>query len=667
MAPKSSATPARATSRIIRQSATPAPVERTTRNKTPLPALDAKQSHAYGAKGKTELRSQVRTKVTDFSQALQENLEAGREDEESEEDEPAAGLATASQRSSSVLPASEARPSPPPPPPLLNRSDPNRSGTALDAGAEYDAGADDREAEERHIAAAPNSLRVFNRTLPRYVPRLVHDTELGWKATFQSTVVAALLLTTLGWISAIVLAKAPLPRPFDLWRQSFEQRLSLGPPGSWETDWYRFQHQMLFSDQLEEGYEVHGMQWFLNANFLRRVEAVERQMKSLNDDMSLQQETLTTLQKMLPSHLAVQEIDGQVVIPEYFWQALSDRLSNGTDAAPLWRAFVSGNHRQMEELHNGWAATALEGIVEKKQIVSQDYFVKAIAENNNVLAGKYQDDFKKLWASTFEHVREVAAEAAGKEVARLSSGTYSHEQLEVLTKANQLHNVYEATRNINRFSPGHGARIDPYLTSPSASMPGNWLQKAIRHYVLPKPNPPITALQRWDEATECWCAAVALSYNHTKAQITIITGTRIFPERLVVEHIPAQGTDNIAAAPRDIEIWAETNSTKEAKRFTKAIEETSPWHFEDGCQNSPGPRFVCIGKGTYDIHMHNHVQTIPMFVDLKQIKLNTDTITVRAKTNWGADWTCFYRLRMIGDRLNKPDGPESCIEAGHET
>ena len=474
----------------------------------------------------------------------------------------------------------------------------------------------------------------------------------------------------LSWVVLLLAfcAFVPVPDSVGVYRDNFYYGLkgAVGispydvPPTELELRWNRFKNAEVFSDKLP-GYNEPELQWQYNLILFARLERLENRMDGLEAAMKLQNESMSYLEEMLPTHISVREIDSQWEIPQHFWEALKEKLAEDSEMSSVWAAYSSQNQRQVDSIFRNSANQEIDRALENARIISRENFIASIKENNDWLVDKYSMDFKRMWEQNFDLVKEVSARIAGEVLAKSPINAYSEKQLQILVKANQIHDAYESITMLNWFSVGLGARIDPYLTSPTQQAPSrSWLQTVYLKTspLITPPNPPITALQRWDEATDCWCAAK--SSNGT-TQITIQLNTMIFPDKLMVEHIPASATLNIAAAPRDLEIWVELESVEEANRIQRIQNENSHTLLDHRPNNPPSSKHILLGMGRYEIHTFLHVQTFKMMLDTKEIGIRTDKITVRTTSNWGADWTCFYRLRMTGDRADLPETLESAF------
>lgn len=261
--------------------------------------------------------------------------------------------------------------------------------------------------------------------------------------------------------------------------------------------------------------------------------------------------------------------------------------------------------------------------------------------------------------------------------------------------------------HVNFLALSTGTLIDPFNTSPSygtrahwAMRPWNWVKSFTPIYAeLRTPQPPRAALSAWEDAGDCWCSPIQ---NGT--QLSVLLGHRIVPESLVVEHIPAGASLDIKAAPREIEVWAQyelstarppieeptPQATGILPRFwalapsggplpplpteppssrdqsigslglsglgslhdllMESIGRSDPKEHPSAYSDDPrlGPNYYRIGKMKYDIHSDEHTQSFPIqtVIDIQGIRVNR--IVFRVASNWGADHTCIYRLRLHG-------------------
>ena len=508
------------------QGATPVRVTRA-RSKTPgaqaqLPALDPKQSHAYGAAGKTQLHSQIRTQSASFAEDFNTTRKASgrgasttlldRDDEDEQHEEPASEkqpspvrqvrrrqttvkqqVFPAIEEENSVETSSERSSSPDPP----EHSISGRNMTDLDSGAEY-AGVTTRLRDEmRRQVREPNSATVFYHTLPRYLREISNDANTSFKM-ISLILLSILLLLSFGFLSGFIVNFVPLPARIAAARDTIATRMKL----AFGFQPYEAPPKVIYDDSF----------W----NFIR-------------ENMPDMAEALSRLDK-LEKHVATVKTETRVIV---------------------------------------------------------------------------------------ESPKETP---------------------------------FDPLRTTNWFAVGQGARIDPYNTSPRAGPKRTWYQSLYCKLspTCSSPNQPITALQKWDEAGDCWCTEPSVQIPIP--QIAIMMPNKIYPDKLVIDHIPPTGTQDIAAAPKDFEIWVDMGSEEQAQHFANLMYETIFRHDDHKCGSKPDDSWICIAQGYYDIHEHDYVQSFSMWPKAKEIGLAVNKVIVRVNSNWGGEHTCIYRLRMTGEK-----------------
>ena len=622
------------------------------KSQTPLPAVVTKQSHAYGAQGKTSLHTQLRRDGGNFAEEFTAATSAaspakkgglrergGRvrrpetivEDGDGEEE---------------AAPAEVAQP-----------ADPARLVTSLGQGQGYQRDSAGGQGPGMvHAVQEPSVWRVSFRAFPRWARLLVLS------ADGRTQVLGPLLLRLFAFccLGMLLYAWVPLPESMDRFR--FQQFWAVGmfwgipgferPPEHATEMWYRARHDVMLGEILPD-HNMPEIQWAVNLNVLERLKDSEVGQQAINSTLGLHGETLAYLKRILPVTVVLED-DGEqrYKIPAAFWEALSQRIAEGGDeVSPLWDSFISSNKKQILELSTDAAEKIVGEAAQNKQLVSREDFAQHLQQHNLDLAEKYTEDYRLLWEQNFETVREVARKTTEEVMREFTTSSLVKQQLNVLKKAVDVQNSYEALRSYNWFTFGEGAIIDPRMTSPTADPEHTgwfskfWDKSGPLSYTQ---NSPATVLFPWTEVTDCWCAAPA---KDGSAQITLYMTEPVHPDRLVVEHIPARGTRRIANAPRTIEIWADVGSAAEVTRFGDLMAQKMPYASQSECTKRPTETHVCIGRQEYDIHNHNHVQQFRVWPEAIKMGLAVHSFTIRIVNNWGGPRTCIYRLRMLGDEV----------------
>ena len=209
-------------------------------------------------------------------------------------------------------------------------------------------------------------------------------------------------------------------------------------------------------------------------------------------------------------------------------------------------------------------------------------------------------------------------------------------------------NAY-AQRNVNHFAPGEGARIDPHYTSPSArvrdaDLVGGWL--SLVHFE--RSNHPNEALSRWEDVGDCWCAVGKIP------QFGVKTSRRIFPKSVIIEHIASSAVESNAAAPREMEVWAQVADPIHRRSLHVQMGGPPPKSPVSTSNYGLDSTFVKIIGFEF---LPNTLPEEPGFrgtefqipVDLELLGVDVNTFVIKAMSNWGSDQgTCFYRVQMWG-------------------
>ncbi|KAL7411860.1 hypothetical protein BDY24DRAFT_123771 [Mrakia frigida] len=156
----------------------------------------------------------------------------------------------------------------------------------------------------------------------------------------------------------------------------------------------------------------------------------------------------------------------------------------------------------------------------------------------------------------------------------------------------------------------------------------------------------------------CW------PFAGSKGQLGILLARKVLVTEITIEHAARAVSFDMDAAPRDVEVWgmvegAENQAKVAAYQARKAEELANlpPGSELDEPVASlpPSPNYILLGSFTYDIDSPNHRQTFAVPEAIKELQVPTGIVVVRIGSNYGADYTCLYRVRVHGDAFVETD------------
>ncbi|KAI2628341.1 hypothetical protein GGS21DRAFT_492662 [Xylaria nigripes] len=393
---------------------------------------------------------------------------------------------------------------------------------------------------------------------------------------------------------------------------------------------------------------------------------------------------IAKLKDVMPDWVWVQRYEnGKIEIPEDFWHALKemnkgDSISDLSD--DLWGAIKSRLHADDfigKKISQAWESWLKQNnhALEKASTgatLTKDEFMKLFKQE----AASSQREIKEELAVLQDRVKKLTQRVSSMQDEAGAGSTVSADEIKEAVDAMVLKAVTNAkldaiaqgrikghandvlANQVNLFALGAGAVIDPALTSlawkaPRAPMDSNKRLSRDGQQV----QPPMAALSPWTQEGECYCAAPdRRGYGQGTNNISVILSRNIIPQHLVVEHILPGATLNPGAMPREIEAWAyieEINLRNELRAFSETRFPDTPREqiLNDG--------FVKIGHFTYENrNSGDGVQVFKMSDELSRMQAVTNHMVVRAINNYGADHTCFYRIKMYGGLIKRPDDPQ---------
>ncbi|TFK68611.1 hypothetical protein BDN72DRAFT_769092, partial [Pluteus cervinus] len=173
-----------------------------------------------------------------------------------------------------------------------------------------------------------------------------------------------------------------------------------------------------------------------------------------------------------------------------------------------------------------------------------------------------------------------------------------------------------------------GARVVDDLTTPTP----------------PDFNSPYVALEGDLRAGRCW------RILQTSAQLGVKLAQQIEVTHLSIDHIPGELVMNLTHAPRDIILWGVTDTMLfPLLQYVEdpiwlSISRRTPALTKDG------QIVVPLAVIQYNISSSDIIQTFPV-PDSIFANGTFSLFIVDILNNWGAEWTCLYRVRIHGKAM----------------
>lgn len=342
-----------------------------------------------------------------------------------------------------------------------------------------------------------------------------------------------------------------------------------------------------------------------------------------------QDSAIEKIKSELPEFIVVRRHpDERLEITDDFWNALLSRVQSESSNT-TWTDFLKSNKQKVDDLDSKLVDVGT--LSARPQILNRDEFIKAMRQHYEFISA---DVDRKITESLKTHEMQMKSLIQAEARRTLMDSI----RLQSLAQSNLIANYELTLKKPNYFSVGMGALIEPSRTSSTFDNGSSSLGSLFRPRIR-RANPPSTALTRWEEFGDCWCAAP----NPMKgfARLGVSLPSHMYPKQVTVEHAPMSmsPTGNIKNAPRNIELWAETDQPIKQHYGLK----------HSKCLDSEelgGLGYACLGSFKYNIHASNHLQTFDLDSELT---VPTSRVIVQVTSNWGAPNTCIYRLRLHGD------------------
>ncbi|KAH0585160.1 hypothetical protein H2248_008417 [Termitomyces sp. 'cryptogamus'] len=210
-----------------------------------------------------------------------------------------------------------------------------------------------------------------------------------------------------------------------------------------------------------------------------------------------------------------------------------------------------------------------------------------------------------------------------------------------------------------------GARIIPSLTSPTFEVKPKTLRGSILSMITGGAGhaigrPPVWALHHELHNGHCWPVA------GQSGQLGVALAAPIYIDEVSIDHVAEEVAFDMRSAPREMELWGLVEGTDNVEKVLRWKEERRRRREEarengEEVEEEPevpstlprAPMYVRVAEFAYDIHAPRNVQTFPVDPELRALGVDFGVVVLMMKSNWGREYTCLYRLRVHGQRIDQ--------------
>ncbi|KZV73047.1 hypothetical protein PENSPDRAFT_324965 [Peniophora sp. CONT] len=204
-----------------------------------------------------------------------------------------------------------------------------------------------------------------------------------------------------------------------------------------------------------------------------------------------------------------------------------------------------------------------------------------------------------------------------------------------------------------------GARVIPSLTSPTLDAPPRGLREALHGLLTgsgaPVGRPPVYALHHDTSAGMCW------PFSGSSGTLGVALARPAFIDAVSVDHLARELAWDVRSAPRGMEVWGLVEGRENLEKvlaweMSRSMACAADPECEEGGDTYPpelprSAKYVRIASFEYDARGGKPVQTFDVDEGVKALGVDFGVVVLRVTGNWGAEYTCLYRVRVHGVML----------------
>ncbi|KAI0650185.1 hypothetical protein C8Q79DRAFT_880448, partial [Trametes meyenii] len=159
--------------------------------------------------------------------------------------------------------------------------------------------------------------------------------------------------------------------------------------------------------------------------------------------------------------------------------------------------------------------------------------------------------------------------------------------------------------------------------------------------------PPDVVLNENLNIGSCW------SMSGPSGQVGIVLPHLMYPTFFSIDHVPWEIMDVVGEAPRSIIVWGVVDGEVNMLAMQGVLQEHgSPIPIPPGRASPPIPgpfdHYVPLASFEYDVYGSSPVQSFPVYQAIANARMYFGIFVVEIVDNWGAPFTCMYRVRIHG-------------------